>query len=302
MSRNQDDRIADMAITKLGEIPIIVHNLNQLAAGGIKTLVVVTGKNGTEIEELVRAPENHELTGLSISFIHLGEEWTGTFAQAVVAGREAFTGQDNFLLTSGVAVFNPDIVSEVSGRSMSLSEGDACRVVVETDVAGMVGITSNFLLIGTRPMDDPERVFQCSSSLGVYSGIATGMYRLTTGVFADLAQLQSRLPHMDAFEQQLQSYACTGRLLQLSTSGRTWFAVENKSSLDYTSKSITSAMGDDGQAFGLVGLPKKVQRGSHGTSSRVLCSVLIDLCWLVPLLRCMSCVAVVLCLVMIDVC
>ena len=51
-------------------------------------------------------------------------------------------------------------------------------MVVEDDVAGMVGIVTNFLLVGTRPMDDPQRVYECSSTLGFYSGIATGLYRL----------------------------------------------------------------------------------------------------------------------------
>jgi len=140
-------------------------------------------------------------------------------------------------------------------------------MVVEDEVAGMVGLNTSFLFYGTRPMDSAERVFQCSSNLAIYSGVGCGMYRCSPLIFQELEFLQKRMPFKDTMEDQLQSWASTGRLLFLSSRGRSWFCVESDQSAEYTQSSmvkIVESSDDVGLPIRLSGIPKKSQRATDG--------------------------------------
>lgn len=258
---------------KIGDQSIISHCLHQLALSGITNCVVVVGRDGENVKAAALEDPDDEYGNFQISFVELGAGFTGTFAESVVAGSESFAQDgEEFLLITADTIFEVDILQELTGRRMGLPEGDVCRVVVETDTAGMVGVTSNFMFVGTRTMDSPDRIFQMNSSLAFYNGIATSLYRCSPEILPVVDQVQKRMPFKDAFEDVLSGYASTAKLVMMSTHGRTWFAVESQDAIDFTTQSMNSqltkigeaALSDSGIPFRLTGLPRNQQRAKDG--------------------------------------
>lgn len=131
VSSDSQSDLHSRSCEEIGGTYLISHCIAQLAAGGVKRIVIVTTKMGDRVEELARSTEFDGEAPL-LEFVHLGQDWVGTFSQSIGACKANLSEEDSFLLTAADLIFEPDLISESISRSASIGEGNAARVVVVT--------------------------------------------------------------------------------------------------------------------------------------------------------------------------
>ena len=141
--------LPEQIVRKIGGQSTISHLLHQLQVGGIQRAAVIAGSTNKEAaKEAAMEDPDGTYGDFQISFVDLGEDFSGTFAESVVKGQEAlgYGLADDVLLLVADVIYDSGIISELKSRSMALTDGDICRMV-EDDVSrsGMVMAT---ILVG----------------------------------------------------------------------------------------------------------------------------------------------------------
>jgi choline kinase/SAM-dependent methyltransferase len=249
---------------EIGGQPIIELVLSQLQEGGITHVVVQIGQDGARVKATIEKSAASRFPNLTITFHDLGPTWRGGSIVSILQARAAIqsvAGPDTpFMLCPSDYVFDGDIVERM--RNASLFTGDFARMLIETDLEGMVGMSPRTILVAYRPLHSSDRVYQLGTDISVYSAIDAGLTIQSPALFDTIEQLQQIKPYL-TMGDVLQSRATLGAVSLMKTKGKTWFSVDTKGALDFTRQSLVKLGHEttlaDGRVVQLIGLPTKVQ-------------------------------------------
>jgi len=250
------------SLLEIGGCTVLEHVLEALQSGGIRKTVVQIGHQGVRMREVIRRVVAMSSPQMIVEIHDLGEGWRAGHAMSVTQAEELVKkcGGSTFLLCPADHVYDPELISAMIAAP--LAPGDTARMLVETDLAGMVGLSPRTVHVALRPLHSADRIYQIGTDLSVYSAIDAGLCLFSHTVFEKLAESHIRMPYVTLANVQ-QGAAAYGSVTMLSTKGRTWFSVETEGALDYTREGLTK-LGhqtklNDGRVVQLIGLPKKVQ-------------------------------------------
>ena len=182
----------ESSLLKLGGQSVICHVVWQLNQADLKKIILVTGFSGGEVKQLVDRMMEEEpgiFHGLEITYIDLGDDFTGGHTASVLAAAASpDVGDSQVLLVGADHIIDADLL-----RKMKAPLGeDVASVLVETDLGGMVGLPRNTVKVGLRPLDgDGNRINGIGANLGgAYGGIEAGAVCCSKAAFNELAMMR----------------------------------------------------------------------------------------------------------------
>jgi len=272
-------------LLSVGGVAMVNHALWQLNNANFAKVIVVIGYQGDQVRSEVnsfqlatssldvRDPDAIDTAaafdGLHVEFVDLGKGWRGGRTASIIKSRPAIQKMlphDSDLVIVGADhMFDDALLKEAATVDLQKHDDLAC-VLVETDLAGMVGLARQTVYCAMRPLHGADRVYSIGTDLQTYSGIEAGLIIVTRAALDHLENEVGR--STQPLNSMLDHFAKQGSLRMMMTEGRTWFQVETDESTELASQGLQQGGYErtlsDGQKVHLIGLPKKIDTSVPG--------------------------------------